>query len=169
MTWNLYTRFSAVLPLKTFPTYDVLRVAEVNVVSIMREGLVAFGPLTDSYTPFGSWNGDVNQLLSMLTKIVIIGVGMSGLFGKGREWWHAAGPIALFGTYAGTTVLGLGIWKTYNMTPGLVSRYGLVMLPILILVMAAAIQGPIARRVTTGATVLCGLLFSWIMIQTPLI
>jgi hypothetical protein len=169
ISWNLYSRYSATLPLKTFPTYDVLRNAEVGVVSIMREALVSFGPLTDSFTPFGAWNGDVTQILSMFTKVAIIGIGTAGLFGSSRVWWRAAGPIVLFGTYAGTVALGLGIWKTYNMTPGLVSRYGILMLPTLILVLAAGIQGPVAKRVATGVSVATGLLFSWIIFQTPLI
>ena len=168
VVWNYVSRARATIPGDVFPTFDVLRGAPVGVISIMREALVVFGPLTDSYTPFGVWNGDVYQLLSMLTKVVLIGAGMAGAFVASKNWWRLAGPLALTAQYFGAVALGIGIWRSYDMTPGLVGRYGLVMLPALILVLAAGIQRTVGRVILSTGSVACGLLFAWITFRTPL-
>jgi hypothetical protein len=54
------------------------------------------------------------------------------------------------------------------MTPGLVGRYGLVMVPALILVLAAGVQRPLGRWVLSAGSIGVGLLFTWITFQTPL-
>lgn len=166
--WNYFSRSRATIPGDIFPTFDVLRGAPVGVVSIMREAVVVLGPLTDSYTPFGVWNGDVYQLLSTLTKSVLIGAGLAGAFVAGRSWWRLAGPLALTAQYFGAVALGIGIWRSYDMTPGLVGRYGLVMVPALILVLVAGIQRPMGRYLLSAGSIGVGLLFTWITFQTPL-
>ncbi len=168
LVWNYISRARATIPGDVFPTFDVLRGQPVGVISIMREALIVFGPLTDSYTPFGVWNGDVMQLLSALTRLVLFGAGMAGAFVAGRSWWRMAGPIALTAQYFGAVALGIGIWRSYNMTPGLVGRYGLVMVPALILVLAAGVQRPLGRWVLSAGSIGVGLLFTWITFQTPL-
>ena len=93
---------------------------------------------------------------------------MAGAFVASRNWWRLAGPLALAAQYFGTVALGIGIWRSYNMTPGLVGRYGLVMLPALILVLAAGVQRTVGRVILSTGSVGCGLLFAWITFRTPL-
>ncbi len=168
LVWNYISRARATIPGDVFPTFDVLRGQPVGVISIMREALIVFGPLTDSYTPFGAWNGDINQLLSALTRLVLFGAGLAGVFVAGRSWWRMAGPVAIAAQYFGAVALGIGIWRSYNMTPGLAGRYGLVMVPALILVLAAGVQRPLGRWVLSVGSIGVGLLFTWITFQTPL-
>lgn len=166
--WNTFTRLTATMPLETFPVFDVLRGQDVGYQSIAREALVFFGTLTDSYTPFVSWNPNVHQMLAVLGKVFIIGFGTAGLFASGRSWWRVSAPVALVGGYLGTFAVGVGIWRTYDMTPGLVSRYGLPVVPILLLAAAGGIRGRVQVAIASGLFGFAGLMFLWIIVRAPM-
>ena len=76
---------------------------------------------------------------------MIIAAGLSGLFVTPRRWPHALGLIAVPALYIGGVVFGLGLMINYDIDPGLGGRYALSLAPLLILVLAASVQGKWAQ------------------------
>ena len=57
---------------------------------------------------------------------------------------------SLAALYIGGVLLGLGLWWTYNVDPGLVGRYGLSVAPLLALSLVAAVRGKWILRTLWG-------------------
>jgi hypothetical protein len=56
------------------------------------------------------------------------------------------GLISLGTLLAGGFAFGIGLRQTYSIDPGLSGRYGLAMVPLLVLVLVASVRGRWAER-----------------------
>lgn len=168
IAWIVSSRLRATIPGPKFPSFDVLRTGEVTILTILRQAEVVLAPLTDSFTPFGAKNPDLYAVLGFLTKTVITTACLTGLFSNRRSLWHQVGPIAFFANYFGSVAQGLGNWVTYRMDSALAGRFGLVMLPVFALIILGTTERKMATRVLEVGATLTGVLFTWIILSSPL-
>ena len=154
LAWVVYYRSVATIEPKTLPTFDVLRTGPVNLGNIFSQARSFLSVLTDSYNPFAVWNGEVYGVVGMFAMLAIVAGLAAGAFTPERTWWSIAGPIVLSCLYVGGVVIGIGIWRAYDINPGVSGRYALPMLPLIALVVPAALQRRTGRIIySTGATV----------------
>lgn len=145
--WSVFLTTTTRIPLETLPPFDVLRQGSVSIQLIMREALVGFYPLTQSFAPYNGVSPDSMAVVNFIVNISMIASCAAGIFVATRVWWRVAGPIVLIIQYVGTLALGISIWRTYDMDPGLSSRYGLAAAPLIILILCAGIQRRFAQVV----------------------
>ena len=82
---------------------------------------------------------------------------------------RTSGPIVLAGLYAGGVAIGIGIWRTYDINPGVSARYALPMAPVLVLILCAGIQRATAQKVFALGAFAFSTMSVWMIIQTPLV
>jgi hypothetical protein len=140
LAWIVYYRATATIEPKTLPTFDVMRIDNMTPSIILQQARSFLGVLTDSYTPFGVWNGEIFSLVGFFATLAIVAGLAGGTFSSPRQWWSVAGPIVLACLYLGGVVIGVGIWRAYDINPGVSARYALPMLPLIALIIPAGIQ-----------------------------
>ncbi len=118
--WVGLSRSLATIPLEQIPAFDVLQGKPVNLLVIAREALLVLSPLTDAYTPFAAPFPNTYRVLAILLRVLVLGTALTGcLVWAKRGWWHDVGPVVVAGLYLGGVVLGIGIWRAYQVDPGL--------------------------------------------------
>ncbi len=168
LVWIIYYRVFATIEPKTLPTFDVLRGGSVNATTFLTQAKSFFAPLTDSYQPFSVWNSEIYSLLQ-LAVIIAVAAGLgAGAFIAKRTWWSVSGPPTLGLLYSAGVVIGYGIWRSYDINPGVSGRYALPMVPVAALILSAGIQ----RRGGQWVAMIGGMTFAfvsvWMIIQTSL-
>jgi hypothetical protein len=112
------------------------------------EDLVSlFGPATDS--PTSRWVGDPTQrtFIQILRTLLLVGA-LLGVFVRPRQWFHRLGLSTLAAMIAGGVTLAIGFYVFLNENPETASRYGLAVVPLLGVALAAAAGATNDRRVT---------------------
>jgi hypothetical protein len=150
--WTVIHRSLALIDLKTEPTFGVLRGGPHTPGLVLREAATILSPLTGSFVSQGTLGQDVQVPLFTLLGFVIIGGAIAGLFVTPRRWSHTLGLIAVPTLYAGGVLFGFGLVINYRIDPGLSGRYGVSMVPLIVLVIAANLAGRWAK----GAVALFG-------------
>ena len=168
LLWVAYYRSVATIEPKTLPTFDVLRTGPVNFGNILGQARSFLNPLTDSYNPFSAWNGEVYGLLGMFAMLALVAGLAAGAFTPERKWWSVAGPIVLACLYLGGVVIGIGIWRAYDINPGVSGRYALPMLPLIALIVPAALQRRAGRIIYSSGATLFALLSLWMVSHVSL-
>jgi hypothetical protein len=142
--WATIHRSRALFDLKDDPTFEVLRRVPRTLDLVVGEAVTLLQPLgTGSLAPTLSHR--VQVPFYWILSFLIIAAGLSGLFVTPRRWPHALGLIAVPALYIGGVVFGLGLMINYDIDPGLGGRYALSLAPLLILVLAASVQGKWAQ------------------------
>lgn len=168
LMWVAYYRAVATIEPKKLPTFDVLRTGPVNLGNILGQAKSFLAPLTDSYNPFGAWNGEVYGLLATLGMLAIVAGLAAGAYARERTWWSVAGPIVLVSLYVGGVVIGVGIWRAYDINPGVSGRYALPMLPLLALIIPAGLQRRFGRIAYSVGCAGAAVLSTWMMTHVSL-
>lgn len=150
--WTLIHRSLALIDLKSEPTFGILRGTPHTPGLLLREATTVLSPLTGSFVSPGTLGQDVQIPLQALLGFLIIGGALTGLFVTPRRWSHTLGLIAVPMLYAGAVLFGGGLVINYGIDPGLSGRYGVSMVPLIVLVIAANLAGRWAK----GAVALLG-------------
>jgi hypothetical protein len=138
--WAVFVSRTTQVPLDTLATFEVLRGGKVTIQLIMNQALVGLRPLTQSFAPFNGVDRDLIAVVNFFVDFSLLFACAAGVFLVTRTWWSVTGPLILLGQYLGTFALGISFWLTYNINPGLSSRYGLSVVPLMVLVLCAGIQ-----------------------------
>lgn len=152
VAWTLISRKLSLINPRDLPTFSVLRTHPVGLLLIAREALTMFAPATDAYTAFRSNDSatvaamstasqNLQAITATVLEYVLIAGGLAGIFVRRRNWEHWLGLLTLPVLYIGGLILGIGLWITYNATPGLSGRYGLALVPFLVLALVASTRG----------------------------
>ncbi len=168
LTWIIYYRAFATIEPKTLPTFDVLRGGPVNGVTFLTQAKSFFAPLTDSYQPFSAWNSDVYSLLQLAALIAVAAGLGAGAFVAKRTWCSVSGPPTLGLLYLAGVVIGYGIWRSYDINPGVSGRYALPMIPVVALIFAAGLQRRMGQWVVVIGSVGFAALSSWMILNVSL-
>jgi hypothetical protein len=148
LAWVVVNRALALVNPSDLLVFGVLRTHPVTPGVILREALTFLGPLTDSFVSPGTLGNNVQLTLEALLKFLLLAAALSALFVTPRRWAHALGLISFGTLLAGGVAFGEGLHVTYNIDPGLSGRYGLAMVPLLVLVLVASVRGHWAERGT---------------------
>jgi hypothetical protein len=146
VAWVVVNRALALVDPRTLLVFGVLRVHPVPPGVVLREALAFLGPLTDSFVSPGTLGNNLQLTLETLLKFLLLAAALSALFVTPRRWPHVLGLISLGMLLAGGFAFGIGLRQTYNIDPGLSGRYGLAMVPLLVLVLVASVRGHWAER-----------------------
>ena len=138
--WAVFVSRTTQVPLDTLAPFEVLRGGKVTIQLIMNQALVGLRPLTQSFAPFNGVDRDLISVVNFFVDFSLLFACAAGIFLVSRTWWSVTGPLILLGQYLGTIALGISFWLTYNINPGLSSRYGLSVVPLMVLVLCAGIQ-----------------------------
>jgi hypothetical protein len=169
LAWVVYFNATATIAPETLPTFDVMRAPGFQFTTILNQAMTFFAPFTDSYQPFQFWNTSVFDILHQISRYTLVAGCAAGVFVTSRKWWSAIGPLVLAGLYAGGVVIGIGIWRTYDINPGVSARYALPMVPVLVLILCAGIQRATAQKVFALGAFAFSAMSVWMIIQTPLV
>jgi hypothetical protein len=168
LLWIVYYRTFATIEPKSLPTFDVLRGGPVDTVTFLSQAKSFLAPLTDSYQPFSEWNPEVYALMQLVTIVAVVAGLGAGAFVAKRTWWSVSGPPTLGLLYIAGVVIGYGIWRSYDINPGVSGRYALPIVPVAALILAAGLQ----RRAGQWTLFIGGVVFafisSWMILQTSL-
>ncbi len=156
LAWVVVNRSLALVNPRDLLVFGVLRIHPVGPGVILREALTFLGPLTDSFVSPGTLGNNLQVTLEALLKFLLLAAALSALFVTPRRWAQALGLISVGALLAGGFAFGEGLHRTYNIDPGLSGRYGLAMVPLLVLVLVASVRGRWAERGiwTLGAVML---------------
>lgn len=168
LLWVGYYRTVASIEPKKLPTFDVLRSGPVDFGDILNQAKSFLAPLTDSYNPFASWNGDIYNLLAILGILALAAGLAAGAYTRERSWWSVSGPIVLACLYVGGVIIGLGIWRAYDVNPGVSARYALPMLPLIALIVPAGLQRRVGQAVYSAGCVGSAALSIWMITHVSL-
>jgi hypothetical protein len=166
--WILYYRAFATIEPKTLPTFDVLRGGPVDAVTFLSQAKSFLSPLTDSYQPFSGWNPEIYSLMQLGVTVALIAGLAAGAFVAARTWWSVSGPPVLGLLYLAGIVIGYGIWRSYDINPGVSGRYALPMVPLIGLILAAGLRRKTGQWVLALGAVGLAMLSSWMILQSPL-
>jgi hypothetical protein len=147
--WVVASRTLATVNLRTLPFLSVLRVHPTSVWTIAQESTLMFLPLTGSYSAYQdvypNSTGFSNLMSAEAVVIAVAGYlliagGLSGMFVVRKSLSNVLGLMVLPCLYVGGLLLGIGIWTSYNADPGLGSRYGLSLAPLLVLALIGSLR-----------------------------
>jgi hypothetical protein len=143
--WVLVHRTLALIDLKDEPTFRDLRSNPHGLDEVLRQAATFFQPLTDdlavAVVSSATLGQDVQQPLHATLSFLLMGSALAGLFVVPRRWPHVLGLISVPLLYAGGAAFGLAVVRTYGTNPGLSGRYALSLAPLLIIALAASLQG----------------------------
>ena len=135
-TWYLiYTRIGYVDP-KTMPVFAGLAISGFPIATVFSQGSALLGLATDSAASPGLAQPS-GALFRVLTRAIFITAGLAGLFSVRRTWEHLLGLATILVLIVGGVGISLVFWLSLKMDPGAPSRYGLPLVPLLVIVMAA--------------------------------
>jgi hypothetical protein len=174
LAWIVINRRLNLIDPKHLPSFGILRQKPVGLLLIAHESLSMLNPLTGSYAPFrtnatgtsiGSSNTlDLQAITATLVEYLVIAGGLSGIFAKRKNWAHWTGLLSLVLLYLGGMVLGIGLWRTYDVDPSLSGRYGLSVAPLLALALASTLRGRwIVGGLWVFSTAVCGLTWMYLL------
>jgi hypothetical protein len=143
--WAIIHRSRSLIDLTEEPTFDVLRTVPRTVGLVVDEAAELFRPLGTGALSDSLSNHAQAPFYEVLS-FLVIGAALSGLFVSRRRWQHALGLISVPLLYVGGLIFGLGLMINYDIDPGLSGRYGLSMGPVLVLVLAATLDGKWSQR-----------------------
>jgi hypothetical protein len=151
VAWAAIERKLSIINPKQLPTLNVLRQGQLGLTTILRESVSMWTPLTGSYDAFRSNASAIvpesseSQNIQLVTATVlaylVVAGSLSGMFVRIRKWYHWLGFTSFATLYLGGLVLGISIWASYNADPGISGRYGLAMVPLIIVSLVAAARG----------------------------
>jgi len=150
LSWVVFSRMTAKQNLRSLPFLSVLRIHPASVWSIAQESVLMLSPLTGSFSAYqnvyphsmGFSNLlDIEAVLVALTGYLLVAGGLSGMFVVRRSFSNLLGLMVLPCLYLGGLFLGISIWISYNADPGLGSRYGMSLAPLLVLALIGSIKG----------------------------
>jgi hypothetical protein len=148
--WVVVHRSLALIDLREEPAFEALRRSPHTIGVVLREAVAILQPLTGdlavSLVSAATLDRDAQRPLYALLGFVVVSAGLAGLFVTPRRWPHVLGLIAVPALYLGGVALGLSLLVTYQIDPGLGGRYGLSIAPLLVLALAAALEGRWAQR-----------------------
>jgi hypothetical protein len=169
--WVVTSRALSTINPKSLPTWQVLRGSPNGFSDVLREAVTQLSPLSNTFGTFypagtagtihsARWYNVALVMAELITVLVMAGA-LSGLFASLRRWPQWMGLVSVVTLYGGGIALGYSIHYLYNVDPGLSGRYGLPMVPLLILTLVAAardkwvvggiwILGAISLVATTG-------------------
>ena len=151
VAWLVVERSLATINPKDLPPFDVLRTMPITFSLIMKESLSMLQPLTGSYDIFRTTDHvaprssalslNLQSVMATVLAYVVVAGGLAGLFVRRREWNHWLGLTALPALYLGGIVLGVSLYLTYDIDPGLSGRYGMALAPMLLVALVASVRG----------------------------
>jgi len=168
--WLVASHDLAIVDPSTLPTWAVLRGHPNGFTDVVREAVTLLAPMSNSYGaiyPAGTagvvnsarWFNVMTVLAELLT-VLVLAAALSGLFGSPRRWFHWTGLVAVSILYVGGIALGYSVHYAYKVDASLSGRYGLAMVPLLVLVLVTAARGRWVQAgiwvfgvVSVGATV----------------
>jgi len=151
MTWIVVSHALSTINPVNVPTWEVLRGKPNGFTDVLREAVTMLAPLSNSFGaiyPGGTaftihsirWYNVALVLAYLLTVLVLAG-GLSGLFASPRRWFHWTGLVTVASLYVGGIALGYSIHYAYKVDAGLSGRYGLALVPLLVITILAASRG----------------------------
>lgn len=151
MGWVVASHALSAINPANVPTWQVLRGKPNGFTDVLREAVTMLAPMSNSFGaiyPGGTavtihstrWYNVAVVLAYLLTALVLAG-GLSGLFASPRRWFHWTGLVAVAGLFVGGVALGYSIHYAYKVDSGLSGRYGLGLVPLLVLTLLAASRG----------------------------
>jgi len=168
--WLVASHDLATVDPRSIPTWQVLRSHANGFTDVLHEAVTLLAPMSNSFGgvyPAGTagtvhsarWL-NLEYLLADLLTALVLAAALSGLFASPRSWYHWAGIVAVPTLYLGGVALGYSVHVAYDVDPALTGRYGLAMVPLLVLVLVTAARGRWVRAgiwvfgvVSVGATV----------------
>ena len=115
----------------------------------LEELVSLFGPATDSVS--SRWVADsLSTSFIEITRTLLLVAAFLGLFVRPRLWFHRLGLSTLVAMVVCGTLLAYAFWVTLNQDPTTQSRYGLALVPLLGVTLAAAGGAVHDRRVTVA-------------------
>ena len=168
LLWVISYRALATIDPKRLPTFDVLRTGPVTPANILGQAKTFLAMLTDAYNPFNIWNGEIYGLLATLAMLVLVAGLAAGAFSTTRTWWTVIGPSVLALLYLGGVAIGVGIWRAYDINPGVSGRYALPMLPLVAVIISAGLQRKAAQWVYSAGCVCFAALSIWMITHVSL-
>lgn len=143
LLWIGYYRTVASIEPKKLPTFEVLR-----------SGPVDFG--------------DIYNVLAILGILALAAGLAAGAYTRERSWWSVSGPIVLACLYVGGVIIGLGIWRAYDVNLGVSARYALPMLPLVALIVPIGLQRRVGQAVYSAGCVGSAALSIWMITHVSL-
>lgn len=156
LAWVIIERHLAIVNPRDIPSFAALRTAPISMAMILQEASSLLLPLTGSFDVFRTsavapvvqtTSSQVQGLMGTLLGYLVVAGGLAGLFVRPRKWSHWLGLISLLVLFVGGVVLGVSLFRTYDINPGLSGRYGLAVAPLLVMGLVASTRG---RWVTRG-------------------
>jgi hypothetical protein len=151
VAWILIDHRLNLIDPRSLPSFGILRTVPVGISLIAKEALNLLNPLANSFAPFrtnaaGSEIGptislNLQTMTAKLVEYLFVASGLGVAIVEKRQWSHWLGGASLVGLYLGGLVLGIGLWRTYNVDPSLSGRYGLAVAPLLGLALVANLRG----------------------------
>jgi len=156
IAWLVIERQLALLDPRDLPTFSVLRTMPVTLSLIMKESLLMMQPLTGSYdlfrttdqlaSPSSALSLNLQAVMATLLSYVLVAGGLAALFVRRREWFHWMGLLCLPVLFVGGIVLGESLHLIYDIDPSVSGRYGLAVVPLLVVALVASVRGAWAVR-----------------------
>ena len=151
LAWLVASHSLSVIDPVKVPTWQVLRGQPNGFSDVLREAVTMLAPMTNSFGaiyPGGTavtitsvrWHNIALVLAYVLTALVLAGA-LSGLFSSPRRWFHWTGLVTVATLFVGGVALGYSVHYAYKIDASLSGRYGLAMVPLLILGLLAACRG----------------------------
>jgi hypothetical protein len=156
VAWVVLERHLAIIDPKDLPSFGVLRTKPVTLALIMKESLLMLQPLTGSYDVFRTTDGLVSRASALASNLeavmatvlsyVLVAGGLAALFVRRREWFHWMGLLCLPALFLGGVALGESLHLTYDIDPSVSGRYGMAVVPLLVVALVASVRGAWALR-----------------------
>jgi hypothetical protein len=150
-TWTIVQREISLINPRTLPSFAILRGTHVNLASIGAEATALLAPLTEPFSPLLTTSRTIvlgnpvalhlELIFASALMYLLVAAGLSGIFVTPRKWPHWLGLFTVAGLFFGGIALGISIWLSYNVDPGLSGKYGLALAPFLVLTLIALIRG----------------------------
>jgi hypothetical protein len=150
LVWILVNRHLNLINPRNLPSFADRRKAPVGLSLIAHESTQMLNPLTGSYHPFrtnargatvaSSLSLALQSITATIAECLLLVGGLAGFVVRPRKWPQWTGLLSIPVLYLGGIALGVAIWRTYDVDPGVTGRYALCAAPLLALALAGTIR-----------------------------
>jgi hypothetical protein len=133
--WVAISGWLAFVDAQSLPIFAVRHLEGVHLDLFLAQAASLLSAPTGSL-PSGSFSQPIQLFTSELIRDLFVVAAAVGIFVARRAWYHVLGLVAIVVFLAGGLALGISIWVSLHMDPGVVPRYGLSVLPLLAVCLA---------------------------------